>query len=284
MAMPPLAKKLGKSALRIAALLSVPYAGVCAFMWLKQDRLLFIPDRQIIATPDKVGLAWEDVTLTASDGMALNAWFVPRADAKVTVLHCHGNGGNISYMGNALSEFHARGFQTLAFDYRGYGKSGGSLENGDLSEEAVYRDADAAWTWLVKERGVDPSTVVFWGQSMGGGVCSWLAKEHGGRALVLESTFTSMEDIGAQIYWWLPVRLLSAFDFPTNERLAALTMPVLVAHGRDDDIVPFSHSQENFAAIRGSKTFIELQGGHNGGFDVTPGAMDTAAAFLLSSP
>lgn len=276
--------RVAKSALRIVSVLAVAYAGLCAFMWAKQDELLFVPDRHLRATPDAVGLEWEDVTLTASDGVKLSAWFVPAENPKATALHCHGNGGNISYMGKALSRFHARGFQALAFDYRGYGKSEGSLENGDLSEEAVYRDADAAWTWLVKERGVDPATIVFWGQSMGGGVCSWLAREHGGKALVLESTFTSLEDIGANLYWWLPVRLLSKFQFPTRERLPHLDIPVLVAHARDDDLIPFSHSEENFAAVRGTKKFIELQGGHIGGFEKTPGAMDAAAAFVLGEP
>ena len=280
--MAPLAKKLGKSALRIAALVSVPYVGVCALMWAKQDRLLFIPDRVMHATPAQENLAWEDVTITTADGVKLNAWFVPVENAKATTLYCHGNGGNISYMGRPLARFHARGFQTLAFDYRGYGKSEGAVENGDLSEEAVYRDAEAAWSWLVKEKGVAPDSIVLWGQSMGGGVCSWLAKEHGAKALVLESTFTSIVDVGAHHYWWLPVRLLASFRFPTNERLPGLAMPVLVAHSPDDETVPYSHSEKNFAALRGSKKFIELTGGHMGGFERTPGAMDAAAAFLLA--
>lgn len=278
---PGLAPRLAKSALRISIVPTIAYAGLCAFMWSKQDELLFIPDREMISTPDKVGLVYEDVTLTANDGVKLSAWFVPHESAQATVLHCHGNGGNISYMGNALSEFHDRGFAALTFDYRGYGKSEGSVGNGDLSEDAVYRDADAAWSWLTKEKGVDPATIVLWGQSMGGGVCSWLAEEHGAKALVLESTFTSMPDIGAAIYWWLPVRLLSTFRFDTHARLPALAMPVLIAHSPDDDIIPYEHAKTNFAALRSGRTlFLELQGGHNGGFDVTPGAMDRAAAFL----
>lgn len=101
---PGLVHRLAKRAARIAIVPSLLYAGVCAFMWAKQDELLFVPDRQMIATPDKVGLAYEDVTLTANDGVKLSAWFVPHESAQATVLHCHGNGGNISYMGNALSE------------------------------------------------------------------------------------------------------------------------------------------------------------------------------------
>src|SRR5688500_2228174 len=120
---PSLARRLAKSAMRIAILPAVLYVAVCALMWAKQDELLFIPDREIIATPDRVGLVYEDVTFTTNDGVKLSAWFVPVENPQATVLHCHGNGGNISYMGNALSEFHARGFATLAFDYRGYGKS-----------------------------------------------------------------------------------------------------------------------------------------------------------------
>jgi pimeloyl-ACP methyl ester carboxylesterase len=278
-----MARKLAMSALRIAVIPAVAYATLCAFMWAKQDELLFIPDRNVVAKPDKVGLAYEDVMIAAGDGMKINAWYVPKEGAAATVLHCHGNGGNISYMGNALSNFHERGFATLAFDYRGYGQSEGDRANGDLSEGAVYRDADAAWTWLTTEKGVDPRSVVLWGQSMGGGVCSYLADQHpDAKALVLESSFTSLPDVGATIYWFLPVRLLSSFSFDTHARLQRLDMPVLIAHAPDDDVVPYALSQRNFDAARSSrKRFIELQGGHVGGFDVTPGAMDEAARFLL---
>lgn len=273
------------SVIRVASVPAVLYAGICTFMWAKQDELLFVPEREIRATPDQLGLAWEEVTLTSGDGTKLNARFVPAAgEARATVLHCHGNGGNVSYLGRTLALLHEQGMSTLVFDYRGYGKSEGSLADGDLSEDAVYRDADAAWSWLTNEKDVPPESVVLWGQSMGGGVCSWLAKERGGKALVLDSSFTSLNDVGAAIYWWLPVRLLSSFDFATVERLPALTQPVLVAHARDDRLVPFAHAERNFAAIKSRKKLIELKGGHNGGFAATPGAMEEAAAFLLDPP
>ena len=273
-----LARRLAKSVARIAAIPVIIYAGLCAFVYTKQDELLFLPEQAFIGTPEKVGLRFDDVSFE-SGGHELHGWFVPaKGTPRATVLHCHGNGGNVSYLGSTLSQLHDHELTSLVFDYRGYGKSEGATS--ELSEADLYADADAAWRFLTKERGVDPASIVFWGQSMGGGVCSWLAKEKGGKALVLEGTFTRLSDVAADIYWFLPVRLLASYRLPTVERLPTLTMPVVVAHSADDDVIPFSHAKTNFAALRSRKLFLELRHGHVGGFDVTPNAMTEAIDFL----
>lgn len=86
------------------------------------------------------------------------------------------------------------------------------------------------------------------------------------RALILASTFTSAIDLGAQVYWFLPVRLISRFRYDNLSNLGAVKAPVLIMHSRDDDIVPFAHGQQLFAAAREPKQFLELRGGHNSGF------------------
>lgn len=279
--MSPLARRIAGSAARIAAVPALLYVAVCGFMYVKQDDLIFLPERPFVAKPDKLGMAFEDVTFTSADGTTLHGWFVPAEGApRGTVLHCHGNGGNISYLGTTIGLLHDRGFSTLVFDYRNYGASA----EGPWSEPALYEDADAAWTWLTKTRGVDPSSVVLWGQSLGGGVCSWLAREKGGKALVLDSTFTTLPDVAAEIYWFLPVRLLSRFRFPTVTRVPELRLPVVVAHATDDDVIPMALAKRNFAAASGRKLFVEMRGGHVDGFDLTPGAMDRVAAFVLEAP
>ena len=276
----PLSRRLAKSAARILVVPVALYVALAALMYSKQEELLFFPDRAHAATPAKQGLAFEDAAFTSKDGTKLHGWFVPAVEApRATVLHCHGNGGNISYLATTVGMLHDRGFATLVFDYRNYGKSG----EGAWSERALYEDAEAAWTWLTATRGVDRRSIVLWGQSMGGGVCSWLAKEKGAKALVLDSTFTSLPDVAADLYWYMPVRLLSRFRFPTIERLPELTMPVAIAHASDDDLVPIGHARRNLDALRGRKLFVELRGGHNDGFDLTPGAMDRVTDFVAES-
>lgn len=272
-----IARRLARSAARIAVAPAIVYGVLCAFLYSRQETLLFLPERAHVATPDKLGMEYDDVTFVSRDGTRLHGWFLPsKGPSRATVIHCHGNGGNVSYLGSTLGLLHDRGFATLAFDYRNYGESG----EGPWSEQAIYEDADAAWIWLTKTRGVDPGSVVFWGQSMGGGVCSWLAREKGGKALVLESTFTTLPAAAAEIYWYVPVQLLSRYRFGTIDRLPAIEMPIAVAHAIDDDIIPIEHGRRNFDAIRGRKLFVELRGGHNDGFDLTPGAMDRVVELL----
>ena len=104
------------------------------------------------------------------------------------------------------------------------------------------------------------------GESLGGGVATWLALQHPPRALVLASTFTSVPDLGAQVYPWLPVRWLARIEYGNRARIGQIAAPVLIAHSRDDDIIPFSHGQALFAAANVPKQFLEMRGGHNDGF------------------
>jgi fermentation-respiration switch protein FrsA (DUF1100 family) len=177
------------------------------------------------------------------------------------VLIFHGNAGNISHRIDYLTMFNRLGYATLIIDYRGYGKSSGAP-----GEEGTYRDGEAAWRYLMETRKFTPQDIVLFGESLGGGIATWLALQHPPRALVLASTFTSVPDLGAQVYPWLPVRLLARIDYPNLERIRQITVPVLIAHSRNDDIIPFSHGQALFEAAHEPKQLLELRGGHNDGF------------------
>src|SRR5471032_1207682 len=146
----------------------------------------------------------------------------------------HGNAGNISHRIGYLTMFNSLGYSVLLFDYRGYGKSGGSP-----GEEGTYRDAETAWRYLTEVRKLQARDIVMVGESLGGGVATWLAVKYPPRALVLASTFTSVPDLGARIYPWLPVRLITRIDYGNLARIAQIKAPVLVAHSRNDDVIPF---------------------------------------------
>lgn len=224
-----------------------------------QRRMLYLPAREMVAGPRDFGFTvHEDVALVADDGVSLHAWWLPVDGARGTVLFLHGNAGNVSYWVGVAEAFREVGWSTLLLDYRGYGRS-----EGEPSEEGTYLDARAAWRWLVETRGIDPSEVVVIGRSLGGGVATWLCEKHPVAGLVLESTFTSVADVVAKI-WPVPgIRSLVTLGYPSLARMPRLEVPLLVVHGRDDELVPFEHGRALFDAARGPKRFAELRGGHN---------------------
>jgi fermentation-respiration switch protein FrsA (DUF1100 family) len=253
-------------ALKTIAVVLCAYVVLVAVVWLIQDRLIYLPQmgREIATTPAARGVPYDDFTISTDDGEKLNVWWVPAASPRGAVLLFHGNAGNISHRVDYALMFRSLGYSTLLVDYRGYGRS-----SGKPSEEGTYRDADAAWRWLTQTRGIPEKNIVLFGESLGGGVASWLAARHGARALVLASTFTSAVDLGAEIYGFLPVRLVSRFRYPTLDRLREVRSPVLVLHSLDDDIIPYAHGRRLYEAAREPKAFVELSGGHNSGFVFT---------------
>lgn len=239
------------------------YCAALFFAYAFQSRLVYYPQvgRGTPGTPKDVGLDFEPVTLGTSDGEKLSAWWVPADKARGTVLICHGNAGNIASRLDYLQLFHGLGYSGFIMDYRGYGRS-----TGTPSEEGTYRDAAAAWRWLTAERGIKPGDIVVLGESLGGAVAARLAAGLSPRALVLQSAFVSVPELGADVYPFLPARLISRFSYDTLDALKSVKAPVLVAHSRQDDIVPFRHGQALFAAAKGEKRFLEMSGGHNDAF------------------
>jgi len=257
-------------------ILAVAYAGLCLLMYLLQERFVYFPTRPLHATPADIGLEYEEVSLSAADGTALHGWFVPGRRHSPTLLFFHGNAGNISHRLESLAIFHRLGLNTLVFDYRGYGRSAGSP-----SEEGTYRDAEAAWRHLTETRRIPPERVVLFGRSLGGAVAAWLAPRAGAGALILESTFTSIPELGAKLYPFLPVRLLARLRYDTLARLPHAGCPVLIVHSRDDEIVPFEHARRLLEAAPEPKRLLELRGGHNDGFLVSGERyVEGLAAFL----
>jgi len=242
------------------------YLLVLVLAFFFQGRMVFFPDTQMAGTPSSIGLDFEEVWLTASDGIRLHGWFVQGGGegTRVTALFCHGNAGNIFHRLEMLEVIHRLGLSCLMFDYRGYGKSQGSP-----SEQGLYRDAQAAWEWLVQDKEIDPESVVCWGRSLGGPVAARLARDHQPGALIIESTFTSLPDLGQKLYPFLPVSLISRLRFPTEKYVRTLTCPLLVAHSTEDEIVPFVFGERLYKAAPEPKQFLPIRGGHNDGFAVS---------------
>lgn len=244
--------------------LAFAYAVFSLVIFFYQSNLLYYPEaptRQVTTTPKAAGLAYERVEFLTEDGVRLDGWFVPAKDARGVLLHFHGNAGNISHRLGSIQIFNRLRLSTFIFDYRGYGRS-----EGEVSEQGTYRDADAAWRYLTEVRGVPKEKIVLFGRSLGGAVAAYAASRHRPAALILESVFTSVPDVAARIYWYLPVRLLARFGYETKEFLRSVAAPVLIVHSRGDEIIPFRHGSELFEIANAPKRFLEIEGGHNGGF------------------
>ncbi len=258
--------------------LGIAYGAVLVLVFVFQSHLVFFPGtgREAVLTPQSYGMRFEPLQIRTADGETLDAWWVPAEDARGVVLFFHGNAGNISHRLDYLQMFHRLRYSTLIVDYRGYGRS-----TGTPSEAGTYRDAEAAWEHLRHARLAQPRDVVIAGESLGGAVATWLAAEVGPRAVVLFSTFTSVTDLGAEVYWFLPVRLLSRIGYDNLENLKRIRAPVFIAHSRDDDIVPYAHGKRLFEAAGEPKAFLEMRGGHNDGFIFTqPEWVAELGAFL----
>lgn len=247
-------------------ILLLVYLGLMALIYFRQSSLVFLPevDRSFRASPTDIGLAFAPLKLATADGETLDGWLVPATTgrkARGLVLFFHGNAGNIAHRLDYLRMFHDLGFATLIVDYRGYG-----LSSGSPSEAGTYLDAEAAWRHATQSLGFHPGRIVIFGESLGGGVASRLAVDQRPGALVLASTFTSVPDLGAELYPVLPIRLLANIRYENLERLPQVICPILVIHSRNDDIIPFAHGQRLFEAARSNKRLIEISGGHNDGF------------------
>lgn len=247
--------------LNLLIFLAVGYLALVLLIYWGQSRLVYFPDKQLSSTPEMFGLDYSSVSIATDDGETLHGWWVPVLDAKGTILFFHGNAGNISHRISYLTMFKQLGYNTLLFDYRGYGQSSGTP-----SESGTYLDAQAVWRHLTATQKIASEQIVLFGESLGGAMAAWLAAREKPGLLVLASTFTSVPDLAAQIYPFLPVRWISRFDYNTLESLHSVTCPVFIAHSPQDEIIPFQHGQRLFHATSDPKHFLTLQGSHNNGF------------------
>ncbi len=245
-----------RRALRVGALVAVLLVVLPVIF---EKSLIYHPTRGHDASARALGLAHEGVTLTAEDGVRLDALFLPAKGSRFTVLLAHGNAGNLSHRLDRTLFLQTRLFaDVLLFDYRGYGKSEGRPD-----EEGTYRDARAAYRWLTAARGVPPDRLVLFGESLGSAVVLDLALEHPCRALVLEAPFTSVPDMAAVVLPFFP-RAFVRTRYDNLDKVGRLRVPLLVLHGDRDEVVPFAQGRRVFERAPEPKRFFAIPGsGHN---------------------
>lgn len=249
--------------LKFLLLLLVGYGLIVAVVYVMQGRMLYLPNvpgRALTMTPGNAGMDYQNVSIETDDGVPLHGWFIVGRSSRV-LLFFHGNAGNISHRLESIRQFQELGLSVFIIDYRGYGQSGGRT-----TENGIYRDAEAAWRYLTIDRGVSADEIIIFGRSLGASAAAWLATQHEPLALIVESSFTSVPDIAKELYPWLPVRWLSRLSHATGDYIRDVHCPVLVAHSRDDEIIPFHHGESIFASANEPRTLLTLRGTHNDAF------------------
>jgi uncharacterized protein len=224
------------------------------------DSLTYFPEKQIALTPPDFGLQYRELDFDTEDGERLFGWWITteRAPASGDILLCHGNGGNIGDRLIDAQLLAGAGFNVLLFDYRGYGRSTGRPD-----EEGTYRDGAAAREALLRQPECDPKRVVYLGESLGGAIALALAVQSPPRALVLQSTFTSLRSVAHHHYPVIPSAVVPD-AYPSIRRIDKLQVPLLVLHGDRDEVVPLSEGRALYEAAPEPKRMHVFEGlGHS---------------------
>jgi fermentation-respiration switch protein FrsA (DUF1100 family) len=271
--------RIRRGLIRLLIIAIGTYVALAALLMYFENALVYFPTpaRLYWAPPPSPDV--RDVTLTTSLGEEIHSWWLPYPGSRGALLYLHGNAGNLSQRGQSVLRLHdTLEMSVLIIDYPGFGKSPGAP-----TEEACYRAADAAYDWLTEQQGIAPGEIVLFGKSLGGGIATHLACQRDHRALALIKTYTTLPDVGASIYPWLPVRLLMRNRFDSLGRIGKCCRPVFVAHGTTDELIPFALGQRLYEAANEPKEFFAMANhGHN---DPFPDEFYTALrAFLDKHP
>jgi fermentation-respiration switch protein FrsA (DUF1100 family) len=232
------------------------YAAVFLGLFVGQRRILFRCDAAEV-DPATLGLGADIVRLKTEDGENLVAWSIAPAPRRPLILYFHGNAGGIDLRVERFRAMAKAGMGVLAIEYRGYASSTGSP-----SERGLKLDGEAAYAAAIAN-GVPPERIVPLGESLGSGVAVALAARHQVGALVLDSPYSSIADVAAAAYWFVPVRALLRDPFHNDLLIAKVHAPTLMVHGTEDPVVPIRFGERLFALANPPKAFWRVEGaGH----------------------
>lgn len=209
-----------------------------------------------------MSLDYEDVNITAADGVKLNGWFIPSDMPRATILFNHGNGGNISHRLEKIKMLNKLDLNILIYDYRGYG-----LSAGKPSEKGLYLDADAMYGYLTNKK-ISPETIIAYGESLGGAVAVDLASNRVMGGLIIEDSFTSVKAVAQKIFPFIPAVVYKS-KYDSLAKIRDIDVPKLIFHSTEDEIIPFELGKKLFDASAEPKKFVELRGGHNDAFMIS---------------
>jgi fermentation-respiration switch protein FrsA (DUF1100 family) len=251
-------KSLGARLVNLLVTLVIAYLLALVAIRLFESHLIFFPNY-----PGRLEGDWhprnlpvEDVWLNSSDGTRLHAWWIPNDHAKFTFLAFHGNASNIANRAEVYEFLRDTPANVFALEYRGYGKS-----EGKPSEAGIYRDADAAYQYLVDTEAIPPKSIVSFGQSLGTAVAANLAASREVGAVVLEAPFPSASVLARKLFWFFPgIELFVRGQLNTAARLNETSAPILIVHCTEDRVIPFQFGQAVYSSAPSHKRFLQIEG------------------------
>lgn len=268
---------IAKSILRILSMTTFAIGSMFIPLTLFQSKIIFFPEVLPEAHQFYLSANEEEVFIETPDGERLNGIWSKVENRKGLILYFHGNAGSLDGWKGVARDFNRLDYEVLIIDYRGYGKS-----TGTITEEGLYTDAQAAWDFALA-RGVPASDVVIYGRSIGTGPASELAlRVKEARALILETPFTSLLDMAKSIYPFLLPNLTLRFHFENTKKLPQLTMPILLIHGTQDNVIPLSHSTQLQMLLKDRAKLVVIEGGTHNDLSAFP-AYEQAINDFLSS-
>jgi len=262
----------------LVVFVSAGYVGGVIVLFFAQRALVF-PIRETMRTSPEAARfpEAEEHILTTTDGEKVIVWHVPAKPGHPVVVYFPGNGDVLAGVVERFRDITVDGSGLIALSYRGYGGS-----SGKPSEQGLLNDAAAVYAFAAAR--YQPAQIVVWGFSLGTGVAVALAAEHPVGKLILEAPYTSMADVASSRlqYRLVPVRWLLRDQFRSDERIAAVTAPLLIMHGGRDSTVPIRFGERLFALAHEPKQLVRFpEGGHNN-LDHY-GAIETARLFIDAS-
>jgi len=224
-----------------------------------ESKSVFYPTRPLSATPQELGLPFEDVYIQTEDHLKLHGWLIKAPSAGSTLVFFHGNAGNIGDRLGKIDLFYRMGLNILIIDYRGYGNS-----DGYPTERGVYKDAVAAYDYLLQRDDMKGQKIIGYGASLGGAIAIDLAVKRPLACLIMDSTFSSAADIAKRIYPFVPSFLIRT-KLDSVTKIKKIAVPKLFIHGVGDQTIPIALGRKLYDASPGPKEFIEIRGDHNDG-------------------
>ncbi len=247
-----------KAAQLIAAAVIIIYILAVILLYIFQTKIIFHPGKLSKDFRFKLSPDDDEVFLRTSDGPRISGIFFHGTRHEV-ILYFHGNAGDLSGWRFAAEDFTALGYPVLMIDYRGYGKS-----EGTFSEEGFYKDAEAAYAYLINTKGFATQDIIVYGRSVGTGVAVHLASKHRVNGLVLESPYTSFGQLANEKLPFFFPSLYLDYKFNNAEKIGAVQCPVILIHGEKDSLIPPSHSKKLLTKIKTkSKLILVPEGSHN---------------------
>ncbi|HRD77520.1 MAG TPA: alpha/beta hydrolase [Hyphomicrobiaceae bacterium] len=244
-------------AINVMAGAAVLYGGIVLAAWLGQRKLMYHPNTTRTA-PAAVGLVGvEERLVETDDGARIVTWQVKAEPGRPTILYFHGNAGDLADRAERIRQFSAAGWGAVMMAYRGYAGSTGSP-----SEAANVADAKRVFDRLVAE-GTRAESIIAYGESLGSGVAVQLAASRPVRALVLDAPYTSIVDVAASVYPYLPVRPLLKDRYESSRHLGVIKVPVLILHGERDQVIPIAMGRAMYALANEPKRMVEFPAGNH---------------------